>query len=699
MAAEYREHRKQRNPSGENSQQGDNATAGPLNHAQHSTRETTSSSELPPAYADVVDEQSERSLSSGKPASFDKKAALSQYDDDDSSSDDDLHSVEDDEEDWELDEVLSRSNSRGLPSYEESEHEQEHGTVDDMVRDVMAQNSKGRSLSPSHPPFVRQPLPFPVIIPQRRPRKNARGFVHAYAPLLRDCSGIDQETFISFLDNFQKSSQASPVFAVIQVSALIAGFAPSVIAMAVTTVVQIGARVGAEVQSRQRTNSFLDKMNEELFKPAGLYAMVVKYKSEAEVQQSGNSLLAHFGVSGEKVDFSTDQTIAKYSRTLSEQSTEIGGNRSMSERMQNLRLASGTTKGAMNLPDAAPLIFPDIDKAIANQGPENFKDKAKDAKDFLTDYLDRRAQMQYARDDPKSSLAVPEEQRAFQSKYADPSHPMYNGGLAGFVSGGALTEQRLKGPGRGMTPRKERRQMRHGRDERRVMRYEDRIASGRGLSRKKQRRYDRFMDEEDIHGAGRLGGRSSYGHGGLGESRGYGRDHYGGRYDGRQGRRRRGVGGPLGLVGGLISAAAGAASGSSSSSAPHGSSPAPYGRNSGSAPYGGRLAPYGGSREYEDTYDDRKGDYNYYDARTMRRSFDDRGQYDQTGDSNQYGSQPAPYDQTRDSRGSRGGGGGIVGSVRRVMREDVLYLMIVNMPSEAELAQARDALAMAKAGR
>ena len=38
-----------------------------------------------------------------------------------------------------------------------------------------------------------------------------------------------------------------------------------------------------------------------------------------------------------------------------------------------------------------------------------------------------------------------------------------------------------------------------------------------------------------------------------------------------------------------------------------------------------------------------------------------------------------------------------MGMVKRVMQEDVLYLMIVNMPSEAELAEAREAIAAAKA--
>jgi hypothetical protein len=45
----------------------------------------------------------------------------------------------------------------------------------------------------------------------------------------------------------------------------------------------------------------------------------------------------------------------------------------------------------------------------------------------------------------------------------------------------------------------------------------------------------------------------------------------------------------------------------------------------------------------------------------------------------------------------RGGGtGGVIGAVKKIMQEDVLYLMIVPMPSEAELAEAREMLKLEK---
>lgn len=383
LGAEYREHRKEVKLSRQTSEQSvEQVSAGPSSPPRpQPSRQTspTGPEDAPPAYTDIAGQSQDRSLASGAPASEDKKAALAQYDDDeDSDSDSDL-STEDDEADWELDDAISHPDSPP-PEYK---------PVDDLVRDVLTTTpNSAPSALPSD--FDLTPLPCPVIIPQRRPRKKERGFIRAYPPLLGECSAIDQPTFLAFLENFYRSSQASPVWSVIQISAGIAGFAPSVIAMAVTNAVQIAAGVGKEVQARHRTNDFLDRMNDELFKPRGLFAMVVKYKTSEEVARSENSLLRRLGVGAEQVDFHTGHAIAKYDRVPSGD-----GSKSMSDRMKNLRLASGTTKGAIELPEAAPLVFPEVDKAIATEGPETFKDRAKDAKLFLEEYLDRRAQMEY----------------------------------------------------------------------------------------------------------------------------------------------------------------------------------------------------------------------------------------------------------------------------------------------------------------
>ena len=60
------------------------------------------------------------------------------------------------------------------------------------------------------------------------------------------------------------------------------------------------------------------------------------------------------------------------------------------------------------------------------------------------------------------------------------------------------------------------------------------------------------------------------------------------------------------------------------------------------------------------------------------------------------GSKRRMHPRDRAAQKGRGNGGGIIGSVRKIMQEDVLYLMIVPMPSEAEIAEARELLRLEK---
>lgn len=50
---------------------------------------------------------------------------------------------------------------------------------------------------------------LPVVLPQCRPEDSHRGFIRAYAPVLQ-VKGIDQDTFLEFIETFDKMSQASP---------------------------------------------------------------------------------------------------------------------------------------------------------------------------------------------------------------------------------------------------------------------------------------------------------------------------------------------------------------------------------------------------------------------------------------------------------------------------------------------------------
>jgi hypothetical protein len=65
-------------------------------------------------------------------------------------------------------------------------------------------------LSPQYSTATRK-LPCAIIIPQKRPESKTHGFVRAYAPVLNDC-GIDQATFLDFLDNYTKSFKGEGYF-------------------------------------------------------------------------------------------------------------------------------------------------------------------------------------------------------------------------------------------------------------------------------------------------------------------------------------------------------------------------------------------------------------------------------------------------------------------------------------------------------
>ena len=323
-----------------------------------------------------------------------------------------------DEEDWALDDA-SVELSAEPPAYEEfgSDLSTAKAAVTDTSEIALTHTIK--------------PLPCPVILPQRRPQTKSRGFVRAYAPLLGECKGIDEATFLNFLKDFHRESQASPVFKAVNIAGMVAGSVPSVIAMAVSISVQATMRTGIEVQSRQRTNSYLDNINETLFHPRNLHCMVMTYKPE----MTGQSF----------VDVDVEAANTALMKSLS-----TSGNQS------KFRKSDGTSEGEFAIPQAAPLVFPTLDKAVsaiaADGNPitdEKKQSTMKRSGKFIADYIDRRAQAEYAgQHGEDSKLAVPgsTDQTTFASRYADPNHPVNSGSIVALLTGGYIDPKaRIRG--------------------------------------------------------------------------------------------------------------------------------------------------------------------------------------------------------------------------------------------------------------
>lgn len=110
-------------------------------------------------------------------------------------------------------------------------------------------------------------------------------------------------------------------------------------------------------------------MNDKLFRPHGLFCMLMTYKPDKES-------------SGEPVMISS-----MVSKAITPADSKF------KQQMKQLRMSSGTTKGEMELPEAAPLIFPALDEAVAADGEK--KNTFIRSSKFASNYIDKRTQATY----------------------------------------------------------------------------------------------------------------------------------------------------------------------------------------------------------------------------------------------------------------------------------------------------------------
>ena len=201
---------------------------------------------------------------------------------------------------------------------------------------------------------------------------------------------------------------------------MVVGAVPNHIAMGVAIGVQILARTGEQIQGRYRTNTYLQRINETLFMPHGLYCLIMMSKPDQPGQQFVEvDMNAAAATSVAKALHAPETTVRKG--------------------LKNMRLKDGQTVGEFALPDSAPLIYPAIDRAAMGDSPlpEQKQSKLKSSQKFLADYMDRRAQSSYAALNPGSKLATAP-QKEYSSRFADPNHPMHHGGPITFLSGGTI---------------------------------------------------------------------------------------------------------------------------------------------------------------------------------------------------------------------------------------------------------------------
>lgn len=340
--------------------------------------------------------------------------------DSDSDSGSDSEYLDSDKAAWALDDAANEVDD--LPPYSETQASLDQvdlKPMEDFARDFMQLHPQS-----FHPPLP-QRLPMPVILPQRRPKDKSRGFVRAYAPLLGP-SGVDEKTFIDFLNQLDTSAKASPVFNVINLACFAVGMIPSPIAIGVTIAVQTVSRTAQEMQSLHRRNTFLDQINADLFMPKGLYCMMMTFKPDSPYDPVLQSNIIIQG---------TDAALMK---------ATSNPDSALRQKLKSLRLTSGVTKGELSLPESAPLIYSALDNAAAQaldagqELPEHKQSALKSSGALVASYLDRRAQASYAGLHPESALGrmAPPAEKKFASRFSDPNHPANSGTILGLLTGG-----------------------------------------------------------------------------------------------------------------------------------------------------------------------------------------------------------------------------------------------------------------------
>ena len=281
-----------------------------------------------------------------------------------------------DEKQWDLDDA-----QRGLPGGAHSDEEPPEYTVDDPSAPKKSKPDCAniteeflKRYPPPPPSDNAQPLPLPVILPQRRPKNRTRGFIRAYAPELEK-RGIDQAMFLDFLQTFEIASEASPWINAVNLARIATSFIPDGfgVGLAVGIALQMSVRVAMDLQSRSRTNAFLDKMNDGFYRPRGLYCLVMTWSPESS-----------------EVSSTFDLT----SKISSKSQSNASGPSKIAKKFSN---SSGITYADMEFPEVASLIYPALDNLAEQEGEEavRTRDKLKKKAKFVDDYWDKRAQAKY----------------------------------------------------------------------------------------------------------------------------------------------------------------------------------------------------------------------------------------------------------------------------------------------------------------
>ncbi|KAH7161096.1 hypothetical protein EDB81DRAFT_682482 [Dactylonectria macrodidyma] len=275
-------------------------------------------------------------------------------------------------------------------------------------------------------------LAMPVMLPQRRPEKRARGFIRAYSPVLAD-AGIDQDTFLDFIDTFNKAVEPNQWINAILLADVVGMVIPDPMLMLVGFAAEVAANLATEAHSRFRSNTFLDTVNRGFFIPRGFLCMVVTWRADT----TDDEVVATVNFEGmADKTCSKPDVVGQMKDMVTQKKSVADGKQQFKDRMDELMKPSA---GAFECLQPAPLIFPLLDKTAITRDKDG-KVKKKNAVDraeiWLDEFMDKRTQAKWIDSNSDVPMANMLPRPEFRSRYADPTHPVSSGDIVAFLTGG-----------------------------------------------------------------------------------------------------------------------------------------------------------------------------------------------------------------------------------------------------------------------
>ena len=192
----------------------------------------------------------------------------------------------------------------------------------------------------------------------------------------------------------------------------------------------------------------MDKYNNEVFRPRGLFCMIMKYdpieRDLADLAAQGGSPFKKLSnlVSGDSPGRlvglgNQQQGPPKQDRFRNPISGKVNGESSLPTDVAPLEYIQDR-RAHKELLSSSSLLSRDSSPSSNGDKPQKKENKALKAFDSFNDYLDRRARAKYAAENEGNILNV-QTNGGFSNRFLDPNHPATRGGSIGLLSGGSMT--------------------------------------------------------------------------------------------------------------------------------------------------------------------------------------------------------------------------------------------------------------------